>query len=526
MRILALLLCLAGGLLSAAPTTPPNIVFIFSDDHAYQAISAYGDERKLLQTPHIDRLAKEGMRFDRVLVTNSICGPSRAVILTGKYSHLNGFYNNSSSVFDSTQLTFPKLLQKAGYQTAVIGKWHLVSDPVGFDFWQVLPGQGLYYNPPMKTAQGMVKVPGYVTEIVTDLSLEWIRKRDKTKPFMLMSQHKAPHREWAPNLRDLGFDQDRVYPEPATLFDDYANRAKAVAENDMTFEKTFTPLDVKLVRPPNMEPAQTAAWDAYYEPRNEAFRKADPQGKDLVRWRYQRYMHDYLATVKSVDDNIGRVLKFLEDEGLAENTIVIYSSDQGFYLGEHGWFDKRWIFEESVRTPLLVRWPGVTKPGSVSKALVSNLDYAQTFLAMAGLPSPAEMQGRSLKPILAGQTPADWRQEFYYHYYEYPQPHRVAPHYGVITDRYKLVRFYGNGETTTDLYDNEKDPRELRSYLGQPGYETVQADLEARLKKLRTDLKVPELDDEWASGVKRRTPPAGKAKGKGKPGEKATPVAQ
>jgi len=506
MRILAIILCLVGGLLSAAPAKQPNIVFIFSDDHAYQAISAYGDARKLIQTPNIDRIANEGMRFDRALVTNSICGPSRAVILTGKYSHLNGFYNNSNSVFNGEQLTFPKLLQKSGYQTAVIGKWHLVSDPVGFDYWQVLPGQGLYYNPPMKNAGGMVKTQGYVTDIVTDLSLDWVRKRDKSKPFMLMCQHKAPHREWAPNIKDLGFDKDRVYPEPATLFDDYADRAKAVAENDMTLEKTIVPLDVKLVRPPNLDAEQAAVWDAFYEPRNEAFRKANPQGKDLVRWRYQRYMHDYLATVKAVDDNVGRVLKFLEEEGLAENTIVIYSADQGFYLGEHGWFDKRWIFEESVRT-----------------ALVSNLDYAQTFLAMAGLPSPAEMQGRSLTPILAGELPADWRKEFYYHYYEYPQPHHVAPHYGIITDRYKLVRYYGNGETKTDLFDSEKDPLELKSFFGQPGYESVQADLEARLAKLRTDLKVPEVEDEYASGAKKRAGAnqvpaknAGKGKGKGK----------
>ena len=308
MRILAIILCLVGGLLSAATAKQPNIVFIFSDDHAYQAISAYGDARKLIQTPNIDRIANEGMRFDRALVTNSICGPSRAVILTGKYSHLNGFYNNSNSVFNGEQLTFPKLLQKSGYQTAVIGKWHLVSDPVGFDFWQVLPGQGLYYNPPMKNAGGMVKTEGYVTDIVTDLSLDWVRKRDKSKPFMLMCQHKAPHREWAPNIKDLGFDKDRVYPEPATLFDDYADRAKAVAENDMTLEKTIVPLDVKLVRPPNLDAEQAAVWDAFYEPRNEAFRKANPQGKDLVRWRYQRYMHDYLATVKAVDDNVGRVL--------------------------------------------------------------------------------------------------------------------------------------------------------------------------------------------------------------------------
>ncbi|MFM8904110.1 MAG: sulfatase-like hydrolase/transferase, partial [Verrucomicrobiota bacterium] len=279
LRLLLLLLCVA---LNAAPAARPNIVFIFSDDHAYQAISAYGDSRKLIQTPNIDRLAKEGVRFDRALVTNSICGPSRAVILTGKYSHKNGFYNNSNSVFDGTQVTFPKLMQKAGYQTAIFGKWHLISDPTGFDAWQVLPGQGLYYNPPMKAASGAIETKGYVTDIVTDLSIDWISKRDRSKPFVLMCQHKAPHREWAPNIKDLGWNNDRLYPEPATLFDDYANRAQQVAENDMTLEKTITPLDVKLTRPANMSPEQIAAWDLYYEPRNEAYRKADPKGKDLV----------------------------------------------------------------------------------------------------------------------------------------------------------------------------------------------------------------------------------------------------
>lgn len=508
MRLLAAFFCLASVALSAEPAKQPNIVFIFSDDHAYQAISAYGDARKLNQTPNIDRIAKEGMRFDRALVTNSICGPSRAVVLTGKYSHLNGFYNNTNSVFNGEQLTFPKLLQKAGYQTAIIGKWHLGSNPTGFNFWQVLPGQGVYYNPPMLTAEGPVKTTGYVTEIITDLSLEWMRKRDKTKPFMLMCQHKAPHREWEPNIKDLNFDKDRVYPEPPTLFDDFANRAKAVGENDMTLEKTITPKDMKLIRPPQLDAEQAGVWDAYYEPRNAAYRQANPQGKDLVRWRYQRYMHDYLATVKSVDDNVGRVLKYLEDEGLADNTIVIYSADQGFYLGEHGWFDKRWIFEESVRTPLLVRWPGVTKPGSVNKSLVSNVDYAATFLAMAGQPTPPEMQGRSITPLLAGQIPADWRKEFYYHYYEYPQPHHVAPHYGIITDRYKLVRYYGNGEVTTDLFDSEKDPLELRSFFGDKDYATIQADLEARLKRLRSELQVPEKDDPMATGERGSKPGA------------------
>lgn len=516
-----LLLLLLGVALNAAPAARPNIVFIFSDDHAYQAISAYGDSRKLIQTPNIDRLAKEGVRFDRALVTNSICGPSRAVILTGKYSHRNGFYNNSNSVFDGTQVTFPKLMQKAGYQTAIFGKWHLVSDPTGFDAWQVLPGQGLYYNPPMKAASGAIETKGYVTEIVTDLSIDWISKRDRTKPFVLMCQHKAPHREWAPNIKDLGWNNDRLFPEPATLFDDYANRAPQVADNDMTLEKTITPLDVKLTRPANMSPEQIVEWDRYYAPRNEAFLKADYKGKDLVRWRYQRYMHDYLGCVKSVDDNVGRLLAHLEKEGLMENTIVVYSSDQGFYLGEHGWFDKRWIFEESLRTPLLVRWPGVARPGAVSKAIVSNVDFAQTFLDAAGVEAPSDMQGRSLRPVMDGSVPEGWRTDFYYHYYEYPQPHHVSPHYGVITDRHKLVRYYGSGAERTDLFDLEKDPLELRSFAGAAGYESIQADLESRLTRLRKELEVPAQEDPLASGVLRRKPPAGKAKaGKKKAAEK------
>ncbi len=483
---------------SAAAPRAPNIVFIFSDDHAYQAISAYGEGRRLLETPHLDRLAKSGMRFDRALVPNSICGPSRAVVLTGKYNHLNGFVNNSNSRFDGSQVTFPKILRQAGYQTAVIGKWHLVSDPTGFDFWHILPGQGLYYNPPMIRMGEQVKMEGYTTDIITDLSLDWLRQRDKSRPFLLMSQHKAPHREWAPALRHLGADADRVYPEPDTLFDDYANRGIAVRDQDMSLEKTFTDRDAKFEPPPNLTPEQRKAWDAYYEPRNARFRAANLQGKDLVRWRYQRYMHDYTGTVRAVDESVGRLLDYLEKEGLAENTIVVYSSDQGFFLGEHGWFDKRWIFEESLRTPLLVRWPGVSRPGGVSKDLVSTLDFAQTFLDAAGLPAPAEMQGRSLRPILAGNRPADWRTAFYYQYFEWPAPHRVRPHYGVVTDRYKLVHFFGTADDYWELYDTEKDPRELRNVLADPAYAAARKQLEGQLAQLRTELKVPaQIPPEW-----------------------------
>jgi len=485
----------------AADPKRPNIVFLFSDDHAYQAISAYNDPRKLIETPNIDRLAKEGMRFDRCVVPNSICGPSRATVLTGKYNHINGFVNNSNCKFDGSQMTFPKLLQASGYQTAMVGKWHLESDPTGFDFWQILPGQGIYYNPPMIRNGERIKFDGYVTDIITDASLEWLKQRDKSKPFLLMCQQKAPHREWEPALRELDFDKGRKYEEPPTLFDDYANRGIAEKTQDMTIRNTITPKDMKLVAPPQLTPEQRKVWDAYYEPRNEEYRKLNPQGDDLVHWRYQRYMHDYLACVKTVDEGVGKVLKYLDDEGLTDNTIVVYSSDQGFYLGEHGWFDKRWIFEESLRTPLLVRWPGVTKPGSVNKDIVSNLDFAETFLEAAGVPVPPEVQGHSLVPVLRGQTPADWRKSFYYQYYEFPTPHHVRPQYGVVTDRYKLVHFYGTDVDYWELFDLEKDPQEMRSVFDQTEYKEAQARLETELQRLRVELKVPEkIPADWFGG--------------------------
>jgi arylsulfatase A-like enzyme len=478
----------------ANPPKRPNIVVIFSDDHAYQAISAYGDPRKLLDTPNIDRIGKEGVRFDRCLVPNSICGPSRAMLLTGKYSHANGFYNNTNSTFDGTQTTFPKLLQKAGYQTAVVGKWHLVSNPTGFDYWHILPGQGVYYNPPMIKNGQRVKHEGYTTDLITDFSLEWLKARDKEKPFLLMCQHKAPHREWCPALRHLGHDKDRKYPEPETLFDDYSGRGPAEKKQDMTIAKTMNDIDLKLKPPGNLTPDQRKAWDAYYEPRNKAFRDAKLEGKDLVRWKYNRYLHDYLGCIKAVDESVGRLLDYLDKEGLAENTIVIYASDQGFYLGEHGWFDKRWIFEESLRTPLLVRWPGVAKPGLVNRDLVSLLDLAPTFLTAAQLPVPPDVHGKDLTPVLRGATPAHWRKAFYYHYYEYPGPHDVRRHYGIVTDRYKLVHFYGPDIDSWELFDRETDPKEMKSVYDSPDYAAARKDLHAQLDSLRKELKVPETD--------------------------------
>lgn len=491
----------------AASTTRPNIVFIFSDDHAWQAISAYNP--KLLHTPNIDRLAEQGMRFDRCLVPNSLCGPSRATVLTGTYNHINGFYNNVNCRFDSSQTTFPKLLQAAGYQTAMIGKWHLVTDPTGFDHWEILPGQGVYYNPPMIRNGEKVKHDGYVTDIITDLSLEWLKHRDPSKPFLLMCQHKAPHRPWEPSPKHLNDDADRVFPEPDTLFDDYSGRGKAEHEQDMMVAKTLNANDLKFTPRPALTPEQHQAWDAYYQPRNEAFQKANLAGKDLVRWKYQRYMHDYLGCIRSVDDSVGRILDYLKEAGLEQNTIVIYSSDQGFFLGEHGWFDKRWIFEESARTPLLVRWPGVVKPGSVNKDLVSNVDFAETFLDVAGLPVPSEMQGRSLVPVLKGQTPADWRKGFYYHYYEHPAEHNVARHYGIITTRYKLVHFYEPEFNYWELFDLQKDPQEMHSLFADPQYAQTQKELETELARLRKELKVP-AEDPPETFLGKRRPDAAK----------------
>ena len=503
----------AVALFSAAPAPAadkpkPNILFIFSDDHAYQAVSAYGDPRKLLDTPNIDRIAREGVRFNRCLVPNSICGPSRATILTGKYSHLNGFYNNTNSKFDGAQPTFPKLLQAAGYQTALIGKWHLVSEPTGFDEWRILPGQGVYYNPPMIHNGKRVKFDGYTTDLVTDFSLDWLKGRDKSKPFLLMCQQKAPHREWEPAPRHLNHDGDRVYPEPDTLFDDYSGRGKAEHDQDMTIARTMTPKDLKLTPPAGLNPDQRKSWDAYYEPRNAAFRAGKLEGKDLVRWKYQRYMHDYLGCVKAVDEGVGRLLKYLDDEGLADDTIVVYASDQGFYLGEHGWFDKRWIFEESLKTPFVVRWPGVAKAGLVDDHLVSNLDFAETFLDAAGLAVPADMQGRSLVPLLKGQTPADWRTSFYYQYYEYPVPHHVRPHHGVVTDRYKLLHVDAPDAEGWELFDLRADPRELRDVFRDPAYAETAAALQKEVARLREVLKVPGEAPKEAYG--NPTPPAAK----------------
>ncbi|MBN2492403.1 MAG: sulfatase [Planctomycetes bacterium] len=492
-RLLAVLaLCLALAPSRAAAQTDdanrrpdasrPNILFLFSDDHAAHAISAYGS--RIVRTPNLDRLATEGMRFDRCLVTNAICAPSRAVVLTGRYSHQNRVYTNRER-FDGSQFTFPKRLRDAGYQTAMIGKWHLKSDPTGFDYWCVLPGQGLYYNPTFRTAAGESARTGYVTDIITDEALDWLRnRRDSRRPFLLMCQHKAPHRSWQPGPKHLTLYDDVTLPEPPTLFDDYQGRADPARRTHMTVAEDLTPADLKLEAPENLTPEQRERWDAAYEPKNRAFRDAKLEGRERVRWNYQRYIKDYLRCVASVDENVGRLLDYLEQAGLADRTVVVYSSDQGFYLGDHGWFDKRWMYEESLRMPLLVRWPERVKPGQVDTHLVQNLDFAPTFLEMAGVKPPETLPGRSLVPLLRGQAPADWRQSVYYHYYEDIEGggHGVAAHYGVATDRYKLIHYYRAG--AWELFDREKDPEELRSRYGDPAYTAVQKELEAELTRL------------------------------------------
>lgn len=497
---------------------PPNIVFIFSDDHAVAAVGAYDSYLKdVVRTPNLDKLAEQGMLFKNCMVTNSICGPMRAVIQTGKYSHLNGFTRNGNRFDAINQDTFPKLLQQAGYQTAVIGKWHLGHQqaPQGYHYSEVLIGQGPYYNPPMlKDAAGtgdhqqVTKEPhtGYTTDIITDLTLDWLKTgRDKSKPFMLMTQHKAPHREWDPDPKVYNANwRGTKIPEPATLFEDYSQHVKPRADSEMSIAKHFYPKDAKLkgYAPRNLNDEQREAFLEMFAEENAAFQKALPNmsEEDRVRWVHQRYMRTYLSCIESVDNNIGRVLKYLEDNDLADNTIVIYASDQGFYLGEHGWYDKRWAYEESLKTPFIVRWPGNVKPGSINSDIVSPLDFAQTFLEIAGLDAPAEMQGASLVPVLKGNTPDDWRKSHYYHYYEFPSVHQVNRHYAVITERYKLIRYYKipnkkrPGHDAWELIDLKVDPLEQRNFYDDPAYADIQKELHAELKRLRKEFKVTEPD--------------------------------
>lgn len=489
----------------------PNIIFIMSDDHAYQAISAYDD--RLIQTPNIDRIAKMGMLFTNASVTNSICAPSRATILTGKHSHMNGKVDNHFH-FDTTNVTFPQLLQEAGYQTAMFGKLHFGNNPKGFDQFKILPGQGAYYNPEFITKnEGNITVDGYVTDIVTDMTLDWLQNERKAEqPFMLMYLHKAPHRSWLMAERHLEEFTTRTFPEPATLFDDYAGRTSPVGEAEMNILKHMSWAGDNKVFPEVMDelgipeigfdkrryeneysrftPSQEANFMKAYSKVNEDFKKAYPSmtDQDKMKWKYQRYMQDYLGTIQAVDENVGRLLDYLEANDLMENTIIVYTSDQGFYLGEHGWYDKRFIYDESFKTPLLVAWPGQVKAGTRSDELVQNLDFAQTFLEAAGVQAPEDMQGESLVPLLTGQQEKWTRDAVYYHYYEYPAEHMVNRHYAIVTKEYKLIHYY-YVEDQWELIDRKKDPMELRNVYEDPGYAEIRADLHKRLEALRAKYK-------------------------------------
>jgi arylsulfatase A-like enzyme len=518
--LLILPLLVAGCSQQQESAAPPNIIFIMADDHAYQAISAYSDH--LMQTPNIDRIASEGMLFTNACVTNSICAPSRAVILTGKHSHINGKIDNRFP-FDTTQVTFPQLFQAAGYQTAMFGKLHFGNNPKGIDEFKILPGQGHYYNPDFITNEGDIKVEGYTTDIITDMTLDWMKnRRDPEKPFLLFFLHKAPHREWLPAERHFREYIDKTFPEPPTLFDDYAGRGTAAREAEMNIllHQNWagdSKLDPAVMEALGIEPSsnwdtrawrnnlgrmneeQRQAWEEVYGPMNEEFKKIYPgmSKEDLMRWRYQRYMQDYLACIAAVDEGVGDLLDYLDETGLSKNTVVVYTSDQGFYLGEHGWFDKRFIYNESFKTPLLVRWPGVVEPGSTSDQMVQNLDFAQTFLDMAGIEAPDDMQGESIVPLLKGEDDQWDRDAVYYHYYEYPAVHMVKRHYGIVTREYKLAHFYYDIDEW-ELYDRIRDPLELKNEVDNPDYAEVVADLKDQLEALRVKYKDSrELDQKF-----------------------------
>jgi len=500
----------------------PNILFIMSDDHAYQAISAYDD--RLIQTPNIDRIANEGMIFKNACVTNSICAPSRAVILTGKHSHLNGKIDNHAK-FDDSQITFPQLFQKAGYQTAMFGKLHFGNNPKGVDDFLILPGQGSYINPKFIGKDKDTIITGYVTDVITDLTLDWFKnKRDENKPFLMMYLHKAPHRAWWPSPEKFDEFYKKEFPEPETLFDDYSGRGTAAKTAEMNILTHMQYMHDSKVRPSTIEemgkvepeivyvkgdgtlmrPSEQGFYRPFGRANKEQKKKYDVtldkiskdfkenwpkmNNQEKMKWKYQRYMQDYLATISSVDDNVGRVLNYLEETGLDENTIVVYTSDQGFYLGEHGWFDKRFIYDESFKTPLMIKWPNVIKPGTSSEEMVQNLDFAQTFLEAAMIKAPDDMQGESLIPLLKGD-PKKWnRDAVYYHYYEYPSVHMAKRHYGIVNKEFKLVRFYYDVDEW-ELYDRLKDPYEMNNVYKDPGYKEVVEKLTEELKEIRIKYK-------------------------------------
>jgi arylsulfatase A-like enzyme len=508
----------------SALTVPkqPNILFIFSDDHSLQTLGACKSRmqefiKKHNITPNIDKIAAQGTLFENSFVGNSICGPSRASVLTGKHSHINGFKANSDT-FNSEQWTVAKELQKANYQTAVIGKWHLGSLPTGFDDYNILPGQGVYYNPDFisKGSSELVRKQGYCSDLIGDMTIEWLDKeRDKSRPFFLCSWHKAPHRTWMPHPRYFNLLDGIDVPEPKNLFDDYQGRTEAARLQEMTIQDHINISTDLKVTPPvlttsvekiremtpktkSMDPVtfdefgrmtseQKKVWDDYYVPRNEEFRAKNLKDKDLTRWKYQAYLKDYIKCIKAMDENVGRVLDYLRKNDLEKDTIVIYSSDQGFYNGEHGWYDKRWMYEESLRNPLIVKWPKVTKPGTRCKEIVQNIDYAPTILEAAGIEIPQQVQGVSLVPLLKGKSPKDWRKSILYTYYG-EKIHAVAAHRGVRNERYKLIEFYTKGEW--EFYDLHKDPMEMNNEYSNPKYEKMIGDMKQELEKLMSTYQL------------------------------------
>ena len=486
---------------------PMNIIFIMSDDHAMQAISAYGNPvSKLAPTPNIDKIAHDGAIFNNNYCCNSISGPSRAAIITGKHSHKNGFMKNWAKGFDNTQQTLPKILQKNGYQTAIIGKWHLVSKPTGFDYWIVLNDQGEYNNPDFITEEDTVQYKGYVTDIITDITKKWLDSRDKNKPFFLMMHHKAVHRNWVPAEKYYHLYENIKFPLPENYYDDYTGRIAASKQKMNIYRDMYEGHDLKMVTGANsdtllydpwpqafmnrMTPDEKNRFFEAYRKRNNDFYASPKNEKEIAEWKYQRYLQDYLAVVKSVDDSVGEILEYLKENGLDENTLVVYTSDQGFYLGEHGWFDKRFMYEESMVMPMVMSCPSIISPGTKINQLTQNIDFAPTFLDLCGIEIPADMQGISFKPLLEGKKVKNWRKYLYYHYYEFPGFHSVRAHYGIKGKRYKLIHFYK--DNNWELYDLKTDPHEMNNIFGKPGTEKITCKLKAELKKLQQTYRVPE----------------------------------
>ncbi len=512
--------CKSNPTLSQNEPKRPNIIYIMADDHAAQAISAYGHPiSKLAPTPNIDRIANEGALFKNNFCTNSICGPSRAVVLTGKFSHVNGFRMNGDS-FDGSQQTFPKLLQKAGYKTAVIGKWHLDGLPQGFDYWHILTDQGNYYNPDFIAVNQQTKqvdttrIEGYATDIITDDAINYLETAKNSKqPFMLMVHHKAPHRNWMPALRHLNKYDSVEFPLPDTYFTSHEGSAASKEQLQTIYKDMYEGHDLKMTKTKGspelahnpwttdfdrMTAEQRTIWDKAYQPKNDAMHDANLSGKALAEWKGQRYLHEYLATIAAVDEGVGRILDYLEESGLSENTLIVYTTDQGFYLGEKGWFDKRFMYEESLAMPMVMKYPKVIKKGTVVNALTQNLDFAETFLDFANVGIPSDMQGKSLKPLLEGKVKNDdFRDAVYYHYYDYPAFHMVKKMYGVRTKRYKLIHVYDDIDEW-ELYDLEKDPQELKNLINDVSYQIVKAELHEKLAELQKKYMVTDKEFERA----------------------------